>query len=108
MAARGLTEEEKEELVRRLASGLPGIQRAAAALAAATAEPIAYGPLVELMASGDAPLRAAAATALGALGDPSALGVLEDARADEDPGAAAAAAQAIAQICGWQDDAGEE
>jgi HEAT repeat protein len=108
IAARGLTEAERQQLVTWLGSGLPGIQRAAATLAGATREPRTFGPLITLLASADARLRATAATALGELGDPAALEGLESARADDDAQVVAAAEAGIARICGLDDAAGEE
>lgn len=108
IAARGLTEAERQQLVTWLGSGLPGIQRAAATLAGATREPETFGPLIALLSSADARLRATAATALGELGDPAALAGLESARADDDAQVVAAAEAGIARICGLDDNASEE
>lgn len=108
IAARGLDHAEREQLVTWLASGLPGVQLAAARLAGAAAVPEAFPPLLDLLQAGDSTLRSAAAEALGHLGDPAALSALEASRAGGDPEVAAAASAAVDRICGLTAASGEE
>lgn len=93
---RGLTDRDRQTLDDWLASGLPGLMKAACKVARLTGETAAVPTIAGLHSAPDAEVRAAAAAALVALGgeDPLAAVALEALADDSDEAVRAAAAPA--------------